>query len=381
MFFLAGKYMIKKINRIRYSTIFFGLFIALLLYQPEGYGTFAAMGSMIAVVLSCIFQRNIHIKRFIFPLESKILILFLILSIFTTYLRLYTFVGIYKYVSQILFFLILQNISLKEKEHSFIKWVFILSTCLYAIEAIRYCIINQSIRYVHDDIVIFGATFDPNFVGLTFVMSYILLFDNILRNKNRLISFFGIFLLLIAIIYTSSRGNFVGLVIGTLLVVISFLKDKKIKIKFKVISIVLVIIVLLFIINYFSTMLSIQWSRMAVVSTYEDNGRFTLWLESIQLFKLHPLIGNGVHSMYYIYGKASHNTYLQILVVNGIIGFLLMGIFLFLLYKKVKRYEKILSIAFITLLIQIFFLDAFDNRCVWAILCWISMLPMRREDK
>lgn len=71
-----------------------------------------------------------------------------------------------------------------------------------------------------------------------------------------------------------------------------------------------------------------------------DSGRFKLWKESINLFKISPIIGisngnivfyseeysNGV--LNYSYHKSDlHNGYLTILVSTGVIGFLLFGIF------------------------------------------------------
>lgn len=71
-----------------------------------------------------------------------------------------------------------------------------------------------------------------------------------------------------------------------------------------------------------------------------DSGRFKLWKESINLFKISPIIGisngniifyseeysNGV--LNYSYHKSDlHNGYLTIFVSTGIIGFLLFGIF------------------------------------------------------
>lgn len=71
-----------------------------------------------------------------------------------------------------------------------------------------------------------------------------------------------------------------------------------------------------------------------------DSGRFKLWKESINLFKISPFIGisNGNIVFYseeysngilnYSYHKSDlHNGYLTILVSTGIIGFLLFGIF------------------------------------------------------
>lgn len=71
-----------------------------------------------------------------------------------------------------------------------------------------------------------------------------------------------------------------------------------------------------------------------------DSGRKKLWLESINLFKLSPIIGisNGNIVLYsaeysngaleYSYHKSDlHNGFLTILVSTGVIGFVLFGIF------------------------------------------------------
>ena len=71
-----------------------------------------------------------------------------------------------------------------------------------------------------------------------------------------------------------------------------------------------------------------------------DSGRKKLWLESINLFKLSPIIGisNGNIVLYsaeysngaleYSYHKSDlHNGFLTILVSTGVIGFALFGIF------------------------------------------------------
>ena len=71
-----------------------------------------------------------------------------------------------------------------------------------------------------------------------------------------------------------------------------------------------------------------------------DSGRFKLWKESIDLFKISPIIGishgnivlyseeylNGILSYSY-HNNDLHNGFLTILVSTGVIGFILFGIF------------------------------------------------------
>ena len=82
-----------------------------------------------------------------------------------------------------------------------------------------------------------------------------------------------------------------------------------------------------------------------------DSGRFKLWKESFDLFKLSPIIGisNGNIVFYsnkyangelsYSYHKSDlHNGYLTILVSTGIIGFLLFGVFGFRFAKHAAQH-------------------------------------------
>ncbi len=82
-----------------------------------------------------------------------------------------------------------------------------------------------------------------------------------------------------------------------------------------------------------------------------DSGRFKLWRESIDLFKISPIIGiaNGnivSYSGEYLNGSLSysyhendlHNGFLTILVSTGIIGFMLFGIFGFRFAKHAAQH-------------------------------------------
>jgi O-antigen ligase len=95
---------------------------------------------------------------------------------------------------------------------------------------------------------------------------------------------------------------------------------------------------------------SIQYAPLARAGNLDDftvQGRLTLYLAGVLLFLQHPLIGVGLTNFQefmpytvdwaYGVGTAAHDTYLQILSENGIIGFLLFfGPLLYLLYRNLK---------------------------------------------
>lgn len=366
-------------ERIRWPIIFFGCFIAVMLYQPEGLGTLVALGTMVILVVSCFLSGLIRFNRFAFPRESQVLFFFLGISVFVTFIHIGIPSGFYRYVGQIILFLLLENIDLSTKEHKTIKNVFIISTCVYALVALEYCITNQSTRFYHGHIILFGASFDPNFIGIPFITASVFLLDNFLRGKRRTFSGIGLLLIYITIVFTASRGSFLSALVGGILVLFAYLSDKDIRIEYRMLWCVMILIVGIFTVRYFAEAFPTQWGRMSQLNSYDDNGRFLLWGESIQLITRHPIFGNGVSSMYATYSRASHNTYLQVLVESGLTGILLFFIFVRRIFAKAWNYDRILGIALIPLMIQVFFLDALDNRCVWALWCWVAMIPVKEK--
>lgn len=365
-------------ERLRIPIIFFGIFVSVLLYQPAGLGTYVALGTMLLLILSCLFSKGVQLNIFRFPAESKIIFVYLLMSIFVTVIHNGFPTGFYRYVAQIILFIILANIDINEREYAFIKGAFLISTCFYAIVALQYCIENQSTRFYHGDIVLFGASFDPNFIGISFITASVFLLDNVLKGKKRILSGIGLLLLYVTIVYTASRGNFLSALVGGILVFFIYLRNKNIKLVYRIFGCIVVLVIGVIAARYFAEAFPTQWERISQLNAYEDNGRFRLWNESAQLISSHPFVGNGVKSMYQTFSKASHNTYLQVLVENGIVGLALFIAFIAKIFIKAKNYDRTLAVALIAMLVQIFFLDAFDNRCVWAVLCWIAMLPVRR---
>lgn len=365
---------------LRMPVVSFGLFISVLLYQAPGTGTYVALGTIVLLILSCLMSGDINFNMFYFPIESKAIFIFLVQSILVTAVFSGFPSGFYKYAAQIILFILLINIDINDREYEFIKNVFLISTCFYALLALRYCIVNRGTRYYHGDIVLFGATFDPNFIGIPFVIAAVLLLDNVLKGKKRALSGAALMMLYITIVYTASRGNFLSALLGSGLIFWTYLGDRDVGLSNRILWCVLIVLGILTAAGVFAIAYPAQWARIARLNAYGDNGRFRLWGESIELFFRHPIIGNGVRSMYNVFDKASHNTYLEVLVENGIIGFALLCAFVLRLLKKTFRYDKTLAIAAVAMLAQIFFLDAFDNRCVWAILCWIALLSSGRDE-
>lgn len=363
-------------KKVRTPIVWFGVFMALMLFQTSymRLGTLTAFGALACTIFTAFSSGNTSIEDFRFPLGSKILIVFLVLTTLVTiiYGNLPGYYG--RFVAQIILCIVLATIRLNEREAEFLQWAFVISAAFYSLMTIRSCIQLEGIRYLHDNIVLFNAQLDPNFIGIPFVSASVLLLDNILDNQKRIISFVLYIVILIAIIYTASRGNLICLVLSNVILLIFYLVRRDVSITVKAIWIVIIVLVACYLIYYLSVNYEQQWERMTELGEGSDNGRFELWTRAFDAWEQSPIWGNGLGAMYRIYGKASHNSYFQLLSETGISGLLLFLWFSVKLLMKAVRYHKAYFCMLIGMLAQIAFLDAADNRCVWIVFCWMSML-------
>lgn len=193
-----------------------------------------------------------------------------------------------------------------------------------------------------------GGFIDPVVLSIFFVYCIIILLNK--RNEFN-ICLYNIFfvLLLIGILFTGSRGAFIIFFITLFIHIINHMNDvvKENKINVKAIISVLVIILLCLInsdiidkavSSYDNYVINAESSRTSTES------RIPKVKAAIELFKEKKLIGVGTNNYdYYVrheYGRRMpnpHNIYAQVLSENGIIGFLLSMIFIFMVLESVIR--------------------------------------------
>ena len=379
--YLKGNYQLKnEDNRISSPIVFFSIYLALMLFQPEGLGTKAAFITIVLTMIACLVSGKANINFVCFPRTSLYMFIFLSLVSFVTFINKGIVSNYYKFTAQIILFIFMSFIVINKREHKVIRWVFIGSNIVYSIISIRYCFTNVNSRYFHANIIILGASFDPNYIGISLIVTLSLLLDGILQGCKRLLYLLSYFLVAIAVVLTASRGNMIAWVVSNGFVIFFFLNNKEKPGMRRWLGIGFMFFLFVLFASYISTNYSIQWSRMAHITTEDDNGRLALWNETIDLWRQSPVFGNGLRSMFNTYGKASHNTYLQVLVDSGIIGSLFMFGFLTFIARKAFQNDKILFSALCGLLLQIAFLDAVDNRVVWIVFCWVIMLDSSKGD-
>lgn len=363
----------------RLIIICYAAFMALMLFQTPvmQLGTITAFGTIaLTLIVGLLGSRTPLLqRRFKFNPSNVSLILLIIIPSLVSMAQgrmpqYYT-----RLIGQMILCISLSQWHLREYEHRFLRNIYVCAAVIYAILAIRACYSAGISRYYHGDIEMFGTSFDPNYIGIPLVASSAIILDCIMRAKKRALYITAYTIVLVSIVYTASRGNYLALVLSNSLVFSYFLMDKSVSIIKRILLVLLIVSVIGAAMYIFSTLFPEQWSRMTDISTENDNGRLALWRNAYNAWLKAPLFGIGLQGMYYVQGMASHNTYLQLLSETGVIGLSLFIAFVSTLGRKAYVYDRALFSAFIGMLIQIAFLDAFDNRCVWVLFCWLIMLP------
>lgn len=370
-------------EKVSSPILFFSIFAALMLFQTSyiRLGTITAFTSLTFTIVTAFFSQRTSFRAFRMPRYSVILTFFLVVTGIVTCLYGNFPNSFIRYIAQIILCIVLFSISNKTNysEEAFIKKVFIVAAVFYAVLTIRSCIFLGPTRYYHAKITILGTSLDPNFIGIPFVAALVLLLSNILNGTKRLLSLVGCTILLVAAVYTASRGTILTLVIICALEIIYFFgKRNNVSFLNKLLIIALITVVGVFLLRYVSGNLSEQWSRISSISIETDNGRLELWQRAIDVWQEHPIFGIGYGGMYRDYGKATHNTYLQLLSETGLVGSVLFIWFEILMLKRAYRHSFAMFCVLLGAMIQIAFLDALDNRCFWVIICWIAIIG---EDK
>ena len=209
------------------------------------------------------------------------------------------------------------------------------------------------------------------FMEMTIGLTLALLVGQGVAKDKRLLLVIAILLMGIAIIFTSSRGGFLSLigVIGFIVLINIFVKDKTVKEndspKGKVKSYlaliggsVALVAVLLVAVIWLGGDDSVT-RGVGFQSGGEDfsTGRIHFWSTSLEIIRDNPILGTGLESFGVAFTKydtwnghfrveQAHNDYIQTLTDSGIIGFICIAIFIFLLFRKSLRLIKSTSNIF-----------------------------------
>lgn len=367
----------RKSNRVRSVVIFFSMFMALMLFQTSymRLGTITASVTLLLTIAAYFVRGSGINSRLLLPGAAICLVLFLMHSVLITMIKGMQPSGFVRYIGQIVMCLVLFSVTITDWEHEYLQKVFVTSASVYAIMIIWSLYQNAQEGYIHTHVRIFNTEFDPNFIGIPMVAATALLLDNILRNKKRIASALMYMIVAIAIVYTASRGSFLSFAASNMLVLVCFLFKKSISSWKKLFYLVLPVIVAVILFQIFKTQFPAEWARITAADTNEGSGRLALWRTAIQDWEQAPIFGNGLGYAYAAHAYVTHNTYLQVLSETGLVGLALAMAFAVSMLRKAASTNIALFCALVGVMIQIMFLDALDNRCLWILLSWIAMLP------
>jgi len=198
------------------------------------------------------------------------------------------------------------------------------------------------------------------FMEMTIGLTLGLIFGKATENDKRLLLIIAVVLMGIAVIMTSSRGAFLSL-IGVLAFLVflnifyredslesaagperSFLKENLILVGG---SVGLIVLLLVTVIWLGGSGEAIRGVGLQVNQEDFSTGRTHFWSVALQIFRDYPILGSGLESFGVAFPQydswngnlrveQAHNDYLQTLSDTGIIGFLCVASFIFLLFKR-----------------------------------------------
>lgn len=220
-----------------------------------------------------------------------------------------------------------------------------------------------------------GLLDDPNI----FIFYNTLFFFWYLTNLKGFRNSMGLILCIVTSLLTFSRGGLVALFLVVLLyLLLTNLSKKILMMTVSAACLVLVYVVVSITQVNFNEVIS---SRIGDFSTDGGSGRFELWDQALSYYMSNPFIGIGAFNFpeYYdfYYGQKFyvHNTYLEILVESGMIGFLIYLSFLLVLIiilfrTKIYKEKPFIVLTLFAFLLQMFSLSLIINE---AFFCFLAI--------
>lgn len=272
----------------------------------------------------------------------------------------------------------------------------------------------------------YGAAVGQSYTFSDYVMmlGISLIMGNNLQNKGKYNRYKVLIIILcLGILFEGRKGELLSTILSIIFVSAFFFSPRKIKyLKPKIIFMGCSIVLAMFTIPIlykqgllyrFVTMLNRMGLRNSGINVDFTSGRFDLWINAINLFLAHPILGAGwgrfanytTGTFVALAGdqaiKDVHNCFLQLLCETGIVGSSMILIPLFWIYKKtilqtvrlkhnIDQYNSIVQMNVFSLCMQtyfllLFFLDpVFYNPFYWcsfAIVVIIGDFAFMEEKK
>ncbi len=178
---------------------------------------------------------------------------------------------------------------------------------------------------------------------------------------------------IVVLLFTFSRGSYLGFIIGLLFLLIA---------KRKFITIILLCLIPIFYTSILPQSVIERVSMSYETNDYGDiedqdiNSRLMMWDYAMVMIKDSPIIGHGFNSFHFKHWNNPHNQHIYVLVQGGIIGYIL---FLFLFYYSFNesytlwriglgKFERLFGLGMAAATISLFVSNIFGDRWSYYVL-------------
>lgn len=272
--------------------------------------------------------------------------------------------GMFNFVVTIIFLILQVQFTYSKEEFELFKSAFIIQ----GIILVMLCIMFGS--YMDNRFWIKNGAYgvDPNYLAAWCILPICFIVERIFRNDIKVyIKLLMIIEGVSLIYYVLQSGSRSGLItVGAALILCFLYRCKDIIRKHPLQSIIILVAIPIMIYIVIQFMPKTMMMRL-LNSNKNLGGRGTQWHELIDIMKNNiwiPLIGRGYGSVtYYTTGHlVAHNTYLDILFAEGIVGIGLYVYFLVSNVLKIKRTDMYLFIGSCAMMVMLFVLSAISVR-------------------
>lgn len=192
--------------------------------------------------------------------------------------------------------------------------------------------------------------------------------DNKFKRLFKIINYSYIPIAIFAILLTGSRAGMITTSFAMLYVISGFFELK--------LSRILVMGLLIIAVSRILPLVPIQTlERLGTagssIGSLDLNGRYSIWTSAIYTFSDHPILGIGSFAFRSAseIGKLAHNTFLNVLVEVGLIGFGLFAVLMIITFFKALDHKKpdrfFWLTIFVTLMIGVFSLNWAHRKHFW----------------
>jgi O-antigen ligase len=236
-----------------------------------------------------------------------------------------TLVEVFAYIRLLTMVWLIWELSSRHREQTRLMQAYILGTFVSGIDTVYLFLSHHEAAYQRYS----GGGLNPDDVGLIMALSIPISYYLLIQSKGRMVWVYGIQLVLAGttILLSGARGGFLAGAVAFSIVPLTYARLTGRQRIATLLTIVLVVCGGLVFIP------SSSWERLSTIPDELRQGTLTgrtvIWTAGWELFRVHPFVGLGAAAFRYSVGRTlsepivAHNTFLSVLVEQGVIGFTL----------------------------------------------------------